>query len=105
MTINLRATDMELTPAIRQYAEDKMNSLEKYSADIQQVDIVIGLTSAHHQKGDVHMCSVSVQIPGDILKIERSAEDLYKAIDKVRDHLRETLAQRKERMVDARKQG
>ena len=32
-----------------------------------------------------------------LLKVERTAEDMYKAIDKVKDHLRETLAQRKER--------
>ncbi len=106
MTINIRAVGMELTPAIRQYVEEKMMDLEKFAThtlQIMQIDVEVGRDTNHHHKGDVHICSAKVDIPGDMLKIERSEEDLYKAIDKVRDHLRETLSQRKEKEVDARK--
>lgn len=105
MTINLRAQGMELTDAIRTYVEEKILSLEKYTREIVIVDAVVGKSTSHHHKGDIFMCSMNVQIPGDVLKIEREEDDLYKAIDKVRDHLRETLAQRKERLVDEQKAG
>lgn len=103
MTINIRALGIELTPSIRQYVEEKFSGLEKYSArtiEIMQMDVEIGKDTNHHHKGDVFSCSVSVDIPGDLLKVERNAEDLYKAIDKVRDHLRETLAQRKDKEIE-----
>lgn len=105
MTINIRATGMELTPAIRQYVEDKMNSLEKYAHDIMQMDVTVGMDTNHHNKGEIYSCASNVEVKGDMLRVERNAEDLYKAIDKVRDHLRELLAQRKEKMVDERHEG
>jgi len=100
MTLNIRAMGMELTDAIRQYVEEKFNSLEKYSDKIVRIDVDLGKASNHHQKGDVFTCAAIVQIPGDVLKIEKTEEDLYKAVDKVKDHYREALVQLKERQRD-----
>lgn len=100
MVINIRAVGIDLTPSIRQYVEDKMESLEKFEDRILQVDVDIGKNTGHHQKGEVFICSANVEVPGDLIKVEKTTESLYKAIDKVKDHLRETLAQRKEKMTD-----
>lgn len=97
MTINIHAKEIELTDAIRSYVEEKFSSLEKFAPKILLIDVTIGMDTTHHQQGNIYMCSANVEIPGDLLRVERNAEDLYKAIDKVKDHLRETLAQRKER--------
>lgn len=97
MTINIHAKEMDLTDAIRSYVEEKFTTLEKFTPNILMIDVTIGMDTTHHQKGNIFSCSANVQIPGDLLRVERNAEDLYKAIDKVKDHLRETLAQRKER--------
>lgn len=102
MTINIRGVHLELTDAIRQYVEEKMASIEKFG-EITLVDAEVGKTTEHHQKGDIFFCRANVQMPGDMVTVERESEDLYKAIDKVRDHLRETLAQRKDRKIDERK--
>lgn len=103
MNINIRAIGMELTPAIRQYAEEKFTSLEKFANDIMQIDVDLGKATNHHNKGKIMHCAVVMQLKGEVIKIEREAEDLYKAIDKVKDHLRETLAQKKEKKIDDRK--
>lgn len=105
MTINIRGANIELTDAIRSYVEEKFSGLEKYEAHIQMVDVEVGKNTNHHNKGDVFSCSVHITLPSDDLKIERDAEDLYKAIDKVRDHFREALTQRKEKMIDERRNG
>lgn len=104
MTINIRAVGMELTPAIRQYVEEKFAMLEKYGPKMFQADIHIGRDTNHHNKGDVFSCSATMEMTGDVIKVERAAEDLYKAIDKVKDHLRETLAQRKDKIVESYQQ-
>ncbi len=88
---------MDLTPAIRQYVEEKFKLLEKYTDIITQIDIDLGKTTNHHQKGDIFTCAAIVQITGDVLKIEKTEEDLYKAVDKVKDHYREVLVNLKER--------
>ncbi len=102
MTINIRAVGMELTPAIRQYVEEKFQSIEKFAHKIMRIDVDLGMETHHHNKGQIYSCAAVIQIPRDVLKIERTAEDLYKAIDKVKDHLRETLAQRKDKDTEAR---
>ncbi|MFH1973141.1 MAG: ribosome-associated translation inhibitor RaiA [Patescibacteria group bacterium] len=100
MVINIRAVGMELTPAIRQYVEEKFESLEKFAPKALQVDVSVGKESDHHNKGDVYSCIANMEMPGDLLRVERNAKNLYKAIDKVKDHLRETLAQKKEKEND-----
>ncbi|MCC7357309.1 ribosome-associated translation inhibitor RaiA [Candidatus Uhrbacteria bacterium] len=103
MTINIRGIQIDLTEAIRAYVEEKFSSLDKYESQIQMIDIEVGRSSHHHQNGNVYVCSAHVLFSGDDMKIEREADDLYKAIDKVRDHLREALSQRKEKVLDARR--
>ncbi|MFH1077870.1 MAG: ribosome-associated translation inhibitor RaiA [Patescibacteria group bacterium] len=100
MVINIRAVGMELTPAIRQYVEEKFQTLEKFAPKALQIDVSVGKESDHHNKGDVFECIANMEVPGDVLRVERNAMNLYKAIDKVKDHLRETLAQKKERDLD-----
>ncbi|MFH1620951.1 MAG: ribosome-associated translation inhibitor RaiA [Patescibacteria group bacterium] len=102
MNINIRAVNMELTPAIKQYVEEKFTSLDKFTGDIMQIDVDLGKESNHHNKGKIMNCAAVLELKGDVIKVERAAEDLYKAIDKVRDHLRETLAQMKEKKIKDR---
>lgn len=100
MTINILAKDIELTPAIREYAEEKMQSLEKYMESIRHIDIEVGMAEGHQHSGKIFMCKANVQIGGETILVEREADDLYKAIDKVKDHLRETITQWKKKMEE-----
>lgn len=103
MTINIRAEGLELTPALRQYVEEKFQMLDKYESDIILADIDLKMDTHHHQKGEIYSCSATLQIPKDVLRMEKHEEDLYKAIDKVKDHLREVLTERKEKERDSRR--
>ncbi len=102
MTINLVHKGLELTPAIRAYVEEKMETLQKFIEGIEQMDVEVGMSTHHHNKGEVFLCRVNVIVEGEVIRVEREEGDLYKAIDKVRDHLRETLAQAKKRREDKR---
>jgi len=99
MTIHIRALHMELTPAIQAFVEEKFHMLEKYQPDILSIDVEVSRDS-HHHKGDIFCCSANIHIPKDVIHVEKSEEDLYKAIDKVKDHLQEVLVDAKERERD-----
>ena len=101
MTINIRAMGMELTPAIRQHIEEKFGILDKFAPKALQVDVTIGKESDHHNKGNVFVCTANMDLPGELTRVERNAKNLYKAIDKVKDHLRETLAQQKDKKIES----
>jgi len=101
MEINIKATQMELTPAIRNYVEEKMTMLEKYLGDIQVLncDVEVGVTTHHHSKGEIFLAEVNLNLPGEMLRVEKTEEDLYKAIDKVKDHLVREISQYKEKRI------
>ncbi len=88
MVINIHAQGIELTDALKTYAEEKAISLDKYFDGIRQIDLTIGMESHHHQKGKIFFTEMIVHVPGTPIVIKKEAEDLYKSIDKVRDHLK-----------------
>lgn len=100
MIINVHATEMDMTPAIKEYCEGKVESLETYCDDMLSADVNVGLLSNNHQKGKIFFCKMKLEIPGKDLFIEKKAEDLYKAIDKVRDHYKIELEKLKGKSGD-----
>ena len=102
MQLTIEPKGIELTDAIRDYAEEKFTSLEKF-ADIVKADIDLGMTSQHHTQGQVFFCEAHIFIAGKDFFIKRDEEDLYKAIDKVKDHLKNELAKWKDRQLGDRR--
>ena len=98
MILKVKGTGIELTDAIRQYAEEKFSDMTKFFDNIQNADIDIGLRSQHHQKGKIFYAEINVSVPGKEIRIVKDSEDLYKAIDKVKDHLKSELKEFKERL-------
>ena len=98
MQIKIKGTGLELTEAIKNYAEEKIENLTKYFDNIQSADIDVGLNSHHHQKGKIYYAEVNLSVPGQLVRVSKECEDLYKAIDKVRDHLKVELEKMKEKM-------
>ncbi len=98
MNIQIRATGMELTESIKSYIEEKMQSLEKFFDNIQHINVDVGMRSHHHNKGDIYYAEVNMSIPGNFVRVEKQEADLYKAIDKVKDHLKVELDEVKEKM-------
>lgn len=104
MIITIKGTNIELTDALKSYAEEKIESLETYFDNIQHADIDIGLRNNHHQKGKVYYAEVNLSVPGKLLRVVKDAEDLYKAIDKVRDHFKVELEKMKGKMRERDKE-
>lgn len=98
MIINIKATNMELTDAIRKYAEEKMEGLVKFFKNITQADIDIGMESHHHQKGKIFYAEVNAHTPQKLVRVRKNAVNLYKAIDKVKDHLKVELSEKSKKM-------
>lgn len=99
MTINIQATGVEMTDAIKQYVEDKVSSFETFFDNIIKVDVDVGMRSHHHNKGKIYYAEVNVHVPSkNLIRVTKDAEDLYKAIDKVKDHMKVELEKLKGKM-------
>lgn len=89
MNINIKATGIELTPAIREYAEKKVSAIEKYlDAGIDTTaHVEVGKTTNHHKGGDVFRAEIKINGGGVDLYAVNEKDDLYAAIDLVKDEL------------------
>lgn len=105
MRINIKATNIELTPRIKDYVQEKMDMLEKYLGDIKiiQADFEVELTTRHHVKGEIYRAEANIELPHELLRVEKTEKDLFKAIDKVKDHLKISIKKYKEKRIDKRK--
>ncbi len=101
MNINIKAKGFDLTPAIREYTEEKMSHIERFVQkwDMEggvELNFEVAKTTGHHNKGDVFYAEANLKVPGKLLRAEKEAEDLHAAIDAVKDMLAEEVKQYKE---------
>ncbi|MDO9509907.1 MAG: ribosome-associated translation inhibitor RaiA [Candidatus Magasanikbacteria bacterium] len=95
MQVVIFGKGMELTQAIKDYTEKKFSTLEKYYNNILRAEVTVGLESRHHLKGKNFICECKLVVPGNDLFVAKEEADLYKAIDKVKDHLENELKKHK----------
>lgn len=100
MTVTIKATNIELTPAIRKYATDKIAVLAKFLPSLLSAKIDIGRTTKHHAKGLVWRAEVNMHGPQRLLRAEAVADDLYAAIDQVQSELKNELKRFKEKKAN-----
>jgi len=91
MNINIKATNTELTGAISDYVHQKMGDVEKFikSNDPESVSIYFEVekTTDHHQTGPILRAEANLKIDGKYFRAESSQEDIYAAIDEVKDEI------------------
>lgn len=93
MNIQIKATKIELTAEIKDYIQEKVDMLKKYLGDTQilNCDFEIELTTPRHQKGRIYRAECNLNLKGELLRVEKTEENLNKAIDKVKDHMAQAI--------------
>jgi putative sigma-54 modulation protein len=95
MQITITGSQLELTEAMKQYAEKKIGGLEKYYDGITEAKVILGLETHHHNKGDIFFVECRLYVPGKDIFAKNTEKDLYAAIDKVRGELESELRKHK----------
>jgi putative sigma-54 modulation protein len=95
MQVIISGKGIDLTQAIKDYAEKKISSLDKFYDSILRAEVVVGLETRHHLKGKNFVCECKLVVPGNDLFATKEEANLYKAIDKVRDYLEGELKKHK----------
>jgi len=80
MNITIKGTHLELTDAIKNYAEEKIGALEKFDERIQLAKVELERITGH-KSGDVFRAEVQVDAPNVVYRAEVKQADLYAAID------------------------
>jgi len=90
MKINIKATNISLTPAITDYLNTKLAYLKKYLRGKEAealADVEVGKISQHHRQGDVFRAEINISWKGELFRSEATKDDLYAAIDAAKDEI------------------
>lgn len=100
MQINIQAKNIDLTEVIKEYVSKKVSGLEKFIRKTEE-DIVIavevGKTTNHHKKGEVFRAEISFLFSGNKFYAFSEMEDLYTAVDDVKEQIERQLVGTKDR--------
>lgn len=105
MNINIKSTDLELTPVFKDYIAEKINDLDKLIERLEKKNniemfVEVGRLSNHHYKGEVFFAKGDLNMPKKSIIAETTAESPRAAIDLLRDKLyREIEKYRDQRRV------
>ena len=109
MKINIKATGIELTQAISNYVYKKISSIEKYLDKKSGPDLVaqveVGRSTRHHKAGNIFRAEVHITGAGLDLYAVSAMEDLYAAIDVVKDEIVHNAVQLKGRRQTLTRKG
>jgi ribosomal subunit interface protein len=100
--LSIFCKDFELTDAIKTYLADKMMSLEKYLTNPDEVtfNARLGKVSNHHNHGKIFYAEVSIHTPEKNFGAREEAEELYEAIDVLKDELARAITHYKSKSRD-----
>ena len=106
MNINIKATNMELTEAITDYVNTRLEYLEKLCTEEEITGYVeVGKTTNHHKQGEVYKAEYDIKINGEHFFYSCEMSDLYSAIDNAKEEISNNIAHKKDKKQTLFKRG
>lgn len=102
MKINIKGTEMDLTPSLKTYSEEKLGTLAKFikkfdETGMAELWVEIGRTTRHHHKGLVYKAEGRLPLPKKVLYAVEYHDDMHKAIDALKRTLNLEIGKYKEK--------
>lgn len=99
MNLTISGRNIELTPAIHAYVQNKLERIKRHFARV--IDIAVILTVDRiAEKEKSQKAEVNIRLRGKDLHVESIAENLYAAIDLLIDKLDRQIIKYKTKMKD-----
>lgn len=98
--LSILCKDFDLTDSIKLYATEKLSSLNKYfpqNGDNVSFNLRLGKLTNSHQNGKIFYADVSVKSPDKNFGALVESEDIYAALDQLKDDLAHNIAHYKDK--------
>ncbi|RPI38399.1 MAG: ribosome-associated translation inhibitor RaiA [Nitrospiraceae bacterium] len=97
MNILVNGRHLEVTSALKSYAEEKIKKFERYSSDISEAIVTLSVEKYRHK------AEVMLKANGMLIQAESVTGEIYSAIDEVTEKLDRQVKKYKEKHVSRRK--
>lgn len=97
MNIIVNGRHLEVTPALRNYAEEKIGKFEKYIANITEAVVTLSVEKYRHK------AEVLLKVNGYLIQAEGVTGEIYSSIDEVVEKLEKQAKKYKEKLHSYRK--
>ena len=94
MQINLTGQHLDITPALRDYVNEKIDRLERHFDNVTDMHVVLSVEKLRHK------AEATMHIAGGNLFADAVEEDMYAAIDALTDKLDRQVKKHKEKLTD-----
>lgn len=107
MRTTIHISNIEHSSAVEAYVEKKMKSLERIVKEREEAiaRVEAGLSTKHHKKGQVFFAEVTLRIKGKEFRSVETADDLYAAIDAMKDEIVDEVKSYLEKQRAVKKKG
>lgn len=108
MTIHLKGANLTITPEILHYLDKRLESVQKFlpkDGEAFVVSIELGKTTNRHQTGDIFRAEITVYIGKKSFRAVSERQDLYSAIDDMKDEITRELGSYKEKRISLIRRG
>lgn len=103
MKIQLTGKNIEITPAIRTYIEEKLGGLSKYNEQVTELRVTLEHIRDQHAESFRVTAQLQIDVAHDVLFTEEVAKTAYAATDIVKDELERQLRDLKERHLTSQR--
>ena len=94
MQINISGHHVEITPALRDYVNEKLTRIERHFENITDINCVLTVEKLEHK------AEATINVSGNSLHAHSVEDDMYAAIDSLTDKLDRQVRKHKEKITD-----
>lgn len=103
MKIIVSARRFDLSPALKDFAHEKIATLKKYFDQVIEIDLVLSVDVHRANKKEIQTAEATLWANGAVLHGEARTEDMYASIQSVVEKLEKQLKRYKQKLRDNRK--
>ena len=94
MRLETHGQQLEVTPALREYVDNKLQRIDRHFDQPIEIRVQLGLRKPDHH------AEATLTVPGRTLHADATGENMYAAIDVLTDKLDRLILKHKEKQQD-----
>lgn len=94
---------IQVTPALREYAEEKLGRIVRYFDQVHDAQVVLSVERRRGDLGKAQVVEVTVHGDGVVLRGEEASSDMYASIDLVAEKLKKQIEKYRSKFIDRRR--